>query len=180
MKKFLKVLFFATVAVALILVGSVFAASTIAKADGGSQPECFSFSFVKVCVWPLGVETEEVETEIVVEEDAEEVETEIMVEEETELVETDGIVDETYFPEYSCSTLASCPISVVPDSVFIVGFPRGCNTANVKVFWPGEVINYAGMAEIHAYNIALTTDMPRFNMTAFIESQYQDIFACRP
>ncbi|PKN02994.1 hypothetical protein CVU76_03135 [Candidatus Dojkabacteria bacterium HGW-Dojkabacteria-1] len=165
MKKFLKVLFFATVAVALILVGSVFAAPTIAKADGGSQPECFSFSFVKVCVWPLGVETEEVETEIVVEEDAEEVETE----------ESLDIQSNTYFPEYSCSDLNTCPMRLVPEDIFIVAYPHGCET--FKVFFPGEILDFNGYAEIHAYAMSITTG-PRFNMNLWVPSQFQDVHAC--
>lgn len=73
-----------------VLVGAMLVAPAMqVSADGGSEAECFNFTFVKVCVWPLG--SDEVETKIIeTEEETEIVETEVVViEEETKLDMTD-------------------------------------------------------------------------------------------
>ncbi len=86
-----------------------------------------------------------------------------------------AIQSDTYFREYSCSDLASCPIKEVPEGVFIVGYPKGCE--EFVVFMPGEELIFANLAEIHAYKLDIMK-MPRFNLRAFVDSQKQDVYAC--
>jgi hypothetical protein len=84
--------------------------------------------------------------------------------------------DKGYFPEYSCTDLRSCPVTVVPQGVFVIGFPQGCQT--YKTFLAGQEIDFRGLREIHAYNAKQLT--LRVTLDSFVDSQKSSILACLP
>jgi hypothetical protein len=82
--------------------------------------------------------------------------------------------EDTYFPELSCSHLASCQITEVPKGYFTIGFADNGNGCDWVLFDEGESIDYTNLDEIHTYNNLL----PLTKLEAFVASQFQYVHAC--
>jgi hypothetical protein len=84
-------------------------------------------------------------------------------------------MSKTYFPEYSCSDLASCPINEVPEGVFTIGFKKVVGGCDWFLFETGEVIDFTIIDEFHSYNAGL----PLTSLDGFVQSQFRDVWACQ-
>lgn len=98
---------------------------------------------------------------------------------ETEDVTMIGSVSDpdldTYFPELSCSDLASCTMNEVPEGYFTIGFTGTAEGCDWVLFNEGETIDFTGLDEIHTYNVLL----PLTRLEGFVLSQTPWVFACQ-
>ncbi len=92
-----------------------------------------------------------------------------------ELVISGSIMTPTYFPEYSCSHLPSCPVKIVPNGYFTIGYKKAVNGCNWFLFREGQGIDYNVIDEFHTYN----GNLPYTELSGFVDSQTQYVHACK-
>ncbi len=92
-----------------------------------------------------------------------------------------ALPDKTYFSEYSCSDLASCTVTKVPEGLMTIGFirvNRGTPDHNCGyvMFRAGQEIDYTNLNEIHTYSGNLPD--PSTTLDAFVENNMPFVHAC--
>ena len=138
----------------LILIGALFLVSEIRQSGVAMQPQ-------QVVVQPVVAQPQPVVQQ--------------------QPLATVGLQDKTYYPEFSCSDLASCQINFVPNGLMTIGFIRiNRNMPNhncgYAIFTSGQAINYDGLSEIHTYSGNLPD--PATTLESFVESNMQFVHAC--
>jgi hypothetical protein len=101
-------------------------------------------------------------------------ETEVLFEQQVKYIGSNTSDNDTYFPELSCSHLASCTITEVPLGYFTIGYSDNGDGCDWVLFNEGDNIDYKVLDEFHTYNVRL----PYTRLEGFVASQFMYVFAC--